>query len=255
MAEKNQHSELTQQTIDHVTSAGDAVEAQARLGAIQSAIAERALDITTDPDVTQREAGEATQLYGKTMGAEWDVSLGSSEESDEASSAETDPWSMLSPERAVFARKAISAMAEKLDVAEADFDLVRVTYDDSETIEALYSAAEPLFAGTSSRDSLRYEIEKSGGNIVTIDGQEYDTTKAMNLSSYRALAEQAERQGKPLTDRSNTSKGGTVMLSWNGDRRAVPVFSLNQNGEARYTTMGFQSSETGGFRPGIRIPE
>lgn len=174
----------------------EAAEVSHRKEVVLGAMAERALDIATDPESTQREGSEAERLLGEQ--SSYVKVLPEASETEASFEAKVE--------------RTIQALAEhyaEYGATQKDFSLI--SYEDekgNQVNKVIYSAQMGLDLGypfkvwdtRRSYNSLMAENNKE--HMVTIDDQEIDT-RTMTEADYRAFIQnQIDQDTYPLPDSS-----------------------------------------------------
>ncbi len=169
-----------------ISDAALQVEVAERRDMILSAMADRALDIATDPASTQRDAGQATAIYSQI-----------------AEFHQPNNESMPTFESRVATAK--QALAERYSKSEEDFELISWQNEDGETEHSVvYAALSGIDLGDPEKD---YDEKRSFDSLmaddthfIEINGERVDT-RTLTEAGYRAFIKAAQEKGiSPLPD-------------------------------------------------------
>lgn len=169
-----------------ISDAALQVEVAERRDMILSAMADRALDIATDPASTQRDAGQATAIYSQI-----------------AEFHQPNNESMPTFESRVATAK--QALAERYGKPEEDFELISFQNKAGETEhQVMYTALSGIDLGDPEKE---YDEKRSynslmadDSHVIEIEGKQADT-RTLTEASYRVFIKEAQEKGvSPLPD-------------------------------------------------------
>ena len=203
--------------------AAKTVEMEERIAAVRQVVAERALDIATDPETPQGQVRDAEKLYER-MG----VPLLGEQDSTVETESPLEQW----------VNESKQALAEQYECSPEDFK--HITYErDGEMYDAVVYAGPngvDLGDGNRSWDAVMADTDENKQRFtVRVGDTEYDTRQGVTGEAYAALVQAKKDAGEELPDSvANKLDNGwytwTLLTGEQADDARAPIAGVGDDG-------------------------